>query len=160
MLKKALSRGITGFMFATAINIIICGIAIAAANKPDFLPVFPEFAARFSSEILAVIVQCILIGITSASFGFWSIIMEFDRLGLLVQSILYFVLTAIVWIPVAIVCWGLGTYVSTFISISLSYLIAYIISWAIQYRYCKESVKQINQKLKEMREEEWDTQSN
>jgi len=160
MLKKAMIRGMNSFVYATTINVIICCIVMVLVNKPDFIPMLPEFSARFSSDIFALIVQLILIGITSASFGFWSIIMEFGRISLLVQSILYFILTAIVWVPVAIICWGLGKYVSTFISISLSYLIAYIISWTVQYRSCKESVKQINQKLKEMREEEWDTQLN
>ena len=156
MLKRAIKRGIHSFVNAAAINVIIFAIIMAAVNKPDFVPLLPEYAARFSSDILAMIVQIILIGITSAAFGFWSVIMEHERLSLLIQSILYFILTAAVWIPVAVLCWGLGKYVNSFISISLSYLIGYIISWIVQYRSCKHSLHQINEKLKEMREEEWE----
>lgn len=154
MLKRAVSRGVNSFMYAVAINVVIFCIIIAIVNQPDFLPLLPEYAQMFTSDFLALIVQIILIGLTSASFGFWSIIMEIERISLLVQSILYFVLTAAVWIPVAVLCWGLGTYTQSFISVGLSYLAAYIISWVLQYRYCKESVKQINKKLEEMRNEE------
>lgn len=151
MIKKGISRGINSFLYSIAINVILCIIIMVAVNKPDYIPIVPDYAARFSSGTMALLVQWILIGLTSAAFGFWSIIMEYERIGLLLQSILYFVLTAIVWIPVAIFCWDLGENVYSFISIITSYLISYIITWTIQYRSCKDSIKQINQKLEELR---------
>lgn len=150
MLRKGILRGVNSFFYSIAINVIIGIIIMAAVDKPDFMPIVPDFAARFSSETMALLVQWILIGITSATFGFWSIIMEHERIGLLFQSILYFVLTAIVWIPVAVLCWGLGENISSFITIVTSYLLSYIISWIIQYRNCKDSINQINRKLEEL----------
>lgn len=151
MLKRGLSRGINSFLYAIAINVILSIIIMAAVNKSDFIPILPDFAARFSSGTMALLVQWILIGFTSAAFGFWSIIMEYERISLLLQSILYFVLTAIVWIPVAIVCWDLGEDIFSFITIVTSYLLSYSITWIIQYRNCKDSINQINRKLEELR---------
>ena len=124
---------------------------MAAVNKPDFIPILPDFAARFSSGTMAFLVQWILIGISSSSFGFWSIIMEFERISLLLQSVLYFILTAMVWIPVSVLCWDLGKDIFSFITIVTSYLISYVITWIIQYRNCKDSINQINKKLEELR---------
>ena len=150
MIRNAIQRAITSFAGAIAINIIIGCILIAEVNKPDFLPVLPEFAARFSTPVMGMLIQWLLIGVTSAAFGFWSILFEKASWSMLLQSILYFVLTSIVWIPVAVVCWGLGTYVSSFISVILSYSISYIVVWVVQFRKCKLAVKQINQRLQEL----------
>lgn len=151
MLKKGILRGINSFLYAIAINVILSIIIMAAVNKPDFIPILPDFAARFSSGTMALLVQWILIGISSAAFGFWSIIMEFERISLLLQSVLYFILTAMVWIPVSILCWDLGKNSFSFITIVTSYLVSYVITWIIQYRNCKDSVNQINKKLEELR---------
>lgn len=151
MLKKGILRGINSFLYAIAINVILSVIIMATVNKPDFIPILPDFAARFSSETMALLVQWILIGISSAAFGFWSIIMEFERISLLLQSVLYFLLTAMVWIPVSILCWDLGKDIFSFITIVTSYLISYVITWIIQYRNCKDSINQINKKLEELR---------
>ncbi|WP_455716115.1 DUF3021 domain-containing protein [Anaerosporobacter sp.] len=151
LLKKGIVRGINSFMYSVTINVILSIILIVIVNKPDFLPIVPDYAARFSSGTLALLIQWMLIGLTSAAFGFWSIIMELERMSLLLQSILYFVLTAIVWIPVAIFCWSLGENVFSFITIVTSYVVSYIVTWIIQYRSCRDSIKKINQKLEELR---------
>lgn len=151
MLKKGIVRGINSFLYAIAINVILSVIIMVAVNKPDFIPILPDFAARFSSGTMALLVQTILIGISSAAFGFWSIIMEFERISLLLQSIIYFILTAMVWIPVSVLCWDLGKDIFSFITIVTSYLISYVITWIIQYRNCKDSINQINKKLEELR---------
>lgn len=151
MLKKGIVRGINSFLYAIAINVILSVIIMVAVNKPDFIPILPDFAARFSSGTMALLVQWILIGISSAAFGFWSIIMEFERISLLLQSIIYFILTAMVWIPVSVLCWDLGKDIFSFITIVTSYLISYVITWIIQYRNCKDSINQINKKLEELR---------
>lgn len=151
MLKKGIVRGINSFLYAIAINVILSVIIMVAVNKPDFIPILPYFAARFSSGTMALLVQWILIGISSAAFGFWSIIMEFERISLLLQSIIYFILTAMVWIPVSVLCWDLGKDIFSFITIVTSYLISYVITWIIQYRNCKDSINQINKKLEELR---------
>jgi len=158
MLKNGLVRGINSFVYSIGIFLVLQFMITIVIDKitgrAEFIPVLPEFAAHFANPYVAVYVQTILIGLTSAVFGAGSIIMEIERLSLLFQSLLYFVVTMFVWIPVGCFCWGLHKYPGTMISVSISYLIAYIISWGIQYRQCKKNVDEINQKLLQLREEE------
>ena len=141
-MKKVISRGLSSFSYAITINIVI-GMMIMTC-KPGFVPVMPDYAAHFSSDWMAYMVQVILIGVGSAAFGAGSTIMELERWSLIKQSIVFFIVTACVWIPVAVFCWGLGKYVVTFFTVIASYLVSYVITWMVQYKICKNNIKQIN----------------
>ena len=158
MLKNIFIRGLNSFMYSVGIylilQILITAITQAITGHGEFIPVLPEFAARFTNPYMAVYVQMFLIGLTSVAIGAGSIIMELERLSLLVQSILYMIVTMAVWIPVGCFCWGLHKYPGTMISVSLTYLVAYSISWVFQYRQCKRNIEEINQRLEQIRAEE------
>ncbi len=158
MLKRIFIRGINSFMYAIGIYVVIQTVVVAIVEaitgESGMIPVVPEFAAHFSNSYMAVYTQALLIGLTSAVFGAGSVILELERIGLLVQSVLYFVVTMAVWVPVGCICWGLHKYPTAMISVSLSYVISYSISWAVQYRQCRKNVEKINRKLSQLREEE------
>ncbi len=151
MLKNALIRGINSFMYAVGISTVVQTLVLSLVK--DMNPVLPEFGMHFSNLYLAVLAQNILIGITSAAFGAGSVIMEMERISLVVQSILYFVLTALIWIPVGCICWGLHRYPATMLVMGVSYTVSYVISWMVQFKQCKSNVEQINKKLLELRGE-------
>lgn len=157
MLKNSLVRGLNSFMYSVGIYLILQFVLTIVVGKvtgqAEAIPVLPEFAAHFPSPYIAVYVQTLLIGLTSAVFGAGSIIMELERLSLVMQSVLYFVVTMAVWVPVGCLCWGLHKYPGALVSVGISYLIAYFISWGIQYRQCKKNIREINQKLLQLREE-------
>ena len=158
MLKNSLIRGLNSFMYSVGIFLVIqmvVTLIISPMNGGrEFIPVLPEFAARFINPYIAVYVQLFLVGLTSVAFGAGSIIMELERLSLLAQSIIYMLVTMAVWVPVGCVCWGLHKYPGAMVSVGISYLIAYIVSWVIQYRQCKRNIQKINEKLEEMRAQE------
>lgn len=149
-MKSIISKGLQSLCYAVTINILIGVVLMLAFKNEDFVPVIPEFADRFPSKTMAFGVQCLLIGLTSAAFAAGSGIMEIASWSLVKQSIVYFVVTAAVWLPVSVLCWGFGKYPMTFFSVIGSYLIGYIISWTVQYRICKRNIEQINEKLKEL----------
>lgn len=150
MLKRSLVKGIYSFMFSIGIYVLIqfCIMAFAGGNV-TFLPVLPEFAAHFTNLYTAVYAQSVLIGVISAAFGAGSVIMELEKMNLLLQSFLYFAVTTAVWLPVGCFVWGLHKYPVTMLVLSISYAISYVISWSVQYWLCKKNVDQINQKLLE-----------
>ncbi len=152
MIKRALIRGIRSFICATAINVILAIIIMAFANDPNFVPLVPDYAARFTSVYMALLVQFVLIGLTSAAFGAGSVILEIERWSLLKQSIIYFIVTMLFWLPVSIYCWRIDKYPTAFISIICSYVVSYIITWFLQLSLCKKSVAKINQRLNQMNE--------
>lgn len=158
MIKKSLIRGLNSFMYSVGIylilQILITTVTYAITGNGGFIPVLPEFAARFANPYMAVYVQLFLVGLTSAAFGTGSVIMDMERLSLLAQSLIYLLVTMAVWIPVGCICWGLHKYPAAMISVSISYMVAYFISWVVQYRQCKRNIQEINEKLEEIRAEE------
>lgn len=151
MLKKAWVRGINSFMYAIGISTVIQMILLSVVK--DMGPVLPEFGVHFPNVYMAMLAQYLLVGLISAAFGAGSVIMEFERMSLVMQSILYFVLTSLIWVPVGCICWGLHKYPVTMIAMGVSYTVSYVFSWVLQYRQCKLSVEQINRKLLELKKE-------
>lgn len=149
-MKSTITKALQSFCYAVTINVLIGVVLMLVFKNDNFVPVVPDFAERFPSPTLAFGVQCLLIGLTSAAFAAGSGVMEIASWSLVKQSIIYFVVTAAVWIPVSVLCWGFGKYPVTFFSVTGSYLVGYIISWIVQYRICKRNIQQINEKLKEL----------
>lgn len=152
MVKNAMLRGINSFMYSVGISLMISCLCLLFIDS-DYIPLLPEFIARFDNVTEAFVVQLILIGISSASLGAGSVVMEMERLSLLAQSLIYLAITGFVWVLVGCYCWGLHKYPLTMLGVGLSYIISYAISWMIQYRLCKKSIKEINRKIIELQME-------
>ena len=152
MLKNAIIRGIKSFIYAIAVNVLLALIITSLVNEPGFVPVVPDYAAHFDSNITALLLQFVLVGLTSAAYGAGSVIYELERWSLLRQSVVYFIATTVIWVPVSIFCWGINKYSTAFVSIITSYVSSYVIVWLIQYHLCKKSVSKINQKLIQINE--------
>lgn len=151
MVKNIIVRALNSFMYSVGITVV--GQMLLLSFVDGMAPVLPQFGVLFPNDTVALLAQTMLIGLCSAVFGGGSVIMELERIGLIVQSALYFVLTAAVWVPVACLCWGIHKYLPALLSVSASYLIAYAISWGIQLKQCKKNVAEINLRLTEMRKE-------
>lgn len=147
MIRNAFKRAVTSFCAAVSINVVICTIVLLISKDKQFAPVLPEFAAYFGSKTEAMMVQLVLIGIGSATFAGGTVIFEMERLSMLLQSLIYFIVTALAWVPISCVCWRIHEYPQSFCTVLISYVISYMICWIVQYRLCRESVHQINQKL-------------
>lgn len=145
MIKNILLRAANSFMYSVGISAILQMLLLTFVEGLD--PVLPEFGAHFPDMAQAVLAQCLLIGVGSAAFGAGSVIMELEKIGLIVQSVLYFVLTAAVWIPIACICWGIHKYSSALVTVLVSYMVSYAISWAVQLKICKKNVEEINARL-------------
>lgn len=150
MIKNMIFRGINSFMYSVAITVVFYAAIIGLNLYGGKLPLLPEYMARFESPTMALLTQCLLVGVISAAFGFGSAIMEAEKIGLITQSILYFILTSAVWVPVACFCWGFHKYPGSMIGVTAGYLVSYFISWSVQYRICRKNIEEINQRLQEM----------
>ena len=89
----------------------------------------------------------------SAALGGGSVIMEMERLSLLAQSIIYFVLASVVWISVGCYCWCIYKYPQALASTIISYVVSYVICWVIQYKLCKKNIEEINRRLQDFENE-------
>lgn len=150
MLKSALIRMINSFMYAIGITTVVYFFITAGRG---FVPLLPEYRVRFDNDTQALLVQLVLIGCMSAALGGGSVIMEMERLSLLAQSIIYFVLASVVWISVGCYCWCIYKYPQALASTLISYVVSYVICWVIQYKLCKKNIEQINRHLRDLENE-------
>lgn len=144
-MKNFLIRFINGFCFSIAIVVIVQLIIMV---KTDTINMLPEYMERFDNVVVAYGVQLLLIGFISGVASGGTVIMEWKRPGLVIQSILYLVLMFSTWIPVACYLWGFHKYITSMVSGVLSILVTYGICWGIQYKICKRDVQEINDILK------------
>lgn len=149
-MKNVILRMANGFCYSIAITALVQMFVMLVCKKTILLP---EYAARFDNELAAYTVELLLVGVISAVASGGTVLMELKRPGLVVQSILYFLLMLATWIPVACFLWGFHKYVTSFVSTLLSIVVTYGICWGIHYRLCIRDVKEINERLQEQQNE-------
>lgn len=152
MWKKSVSRGVVSFALCVTVNIIVLMIKTMSTVKmtgdAQAMPeLVPEYAAFFDNPFMALMVQTLLCGLIGFAFGCCSVIMEIAKWSMVRQAVVHFLLTACVWVPVSIFCWGLGRYLISFISVFLSMVFTYTVVWTCQIIICRREVARINAQL-------------
>lgn len=154
MKKTIFTRAMTSFAFSVLVAQVV--MLILDVLIKDYAPLVPAFAQRFSSDTVALSVNNILIGVIGAVFGGASIIFEIEKWSFLKQGILHFLITTAVWLPIAMLLWGLYLYPTAAISTSVSFAVTYGITWVARYLSCKKTIVDINQQLKTIHADEDD----
>lgn len=148
-MKNFVVRFINGFCYSIAISLVVQSVVMITTNTGNMLP---EYVERFDNVLTAYTVQLLLIGVISGFASGGTVIMEWKRPGLVMQSVIYLVFMFATWIPVACYLWGFHKYTTSFVSSILSILVTYGICWGIQYKICRRDVQEINERLKEKQE--------
>lgn len=151
MKKELTKRIIGGFSYAVAINVVVALICILVFKIE---PLVPSYSAYFENKSMALLVQIILTGVISGTFAGGTILFEQAKLGLLLQSLLYFLLTTAVCIPITGFCWGLFVYKTSAIIFLCNYFATYFICWTVAYRNSVKEVREINRRIAEISGEE------
>lgn len=151
MKKELTKRIIDGFSYAAAINVVVALICILVFKEE---PLVPSYSAYFENKSMALLIQIILTGVISGTFAGGTILFEQAKLGLLLQSLLYFLLTTAVCIPITGFCWGLFVYKTSAIIFLCNYIATYFICWTVAYRSSVKEVREINRRIAEISGEE------
>lgn len=151
MKKELTKRIIDGFSYAVAINVVVALICILVFKIE---PLVPSYSAYFENKSMALLVQIILTGVISGTFAGGTILFEQAKLGLLLQSLLYFLLTTAVCIPITGFCWGLFVYKTSALIFLCNYSATYFICWTVAYRNSVKEVREINRRIAEISGEE------
>lgn len=109
----------------------------------------PEYLALFPSETLALEAAVLCHGLIGAAFSAATVIYEKAEIGFLLQNVIYFVATGIVWVPVISFVWQLYRYPEAFFSTIAGFAMTYVIMSVVGYRITKKEVAQINARLAE-----------
>lgn len=151
MKKELTKRIIDGFSYAVAINVVVALICILVFKIE---PLVPSYSAYFENKSMALLVQIILTGVISGTFAGGTILFEQAKLGLLLQSLLYFLLTTAVCIPITGFCWGLFVYKTSALIFLCNYSATYFICWTVAYHSSVKEVREINRRIAEISGEE------
>lgn len=126
------------------VNMLIEIIVKAVTGSEDFSPLSAEFRALFPSESIAIYVNILLYGVIGAAFSGFTFIYEIEKLGYIVQNILYYIATAFVWVPIVILMWQVQRYPQAVILTFGGFLITDIIMTIVGYKMKKQEVDIIN----------------
>jgi len=148
---KILKRAFTSFLYSAVISMVCLLLVEIISTAMGFrvVPMTPEFISYFSSETVALEVDILLYGVFGMAFGGMSFIFEKDKIGFVVQNIIYFVATALVWIPIISFIWQLWRYREAMISTIAGFLLSYLIVTVSTYAHTMKEVEEVNKALME-----------
>ena len=148
MKKKLLLRGLFGFPVGIAISYVITIIVSAIVGKGIYLAVTPQLVSALGNELNAVILQAVLSGLLGAGFAMASVIWELDHWSIAKQSGVYFVVIAVILLPISYVTHWMEHSVAGFLTYFAIFISIFLITWMIQYFIWKNNVKKINESVK------------
>ena len=152
-MKEVLKRGFTSFAlssFAGLLVNLIIDIIMNARGMTGFNSMSPEYVALFPSVTIAAYVNVLLYGIIGVTFAMSALIYEVEKMGFLIQSIIYFIITSAVCVGITMLLWQLHKYPAAFICTLLGYAVTHVIMITLEYRKLKADIKVINELSAEM----------
>ena len=147
MKKEIIKRGLLGIPVGITIGYLMTIINSLIFGNGNYCPVTPELVARMGNEINAVMLQSLLYAVIGFSFASSSVVWNMDSWSMLKQTALYFIINAVVMMPIA---YGLNwmQHNSKGIIIYLAVFTLYFaVIWLVQYFIWKSYLKKMNTKL-------------
>ena len=147
-MKEVLKRGITSFVlssFAGLLVNLIIDIIMNAKGMTGFNSMSPDYVALFPSVTIAAYINVFLYGIIGVTFALSALIYEVEKMGFLIQSIIYFVITSVISVGITMLLWQRHKYPAAFISTLSGYAVTYVIMTVIEYKRLKADIKVINE---------------
>lgn len=147
MVKRFGSSFICTSFFAMLSNLVI-EVIVRMVSGFDYSPITPEYIAMFPSVTVAYGVDILLYGIIGMTFSGCLVVYEQERIGFVFQSIIYCVLTSVVWIPIVTFLWQLWRYPEALIGTIIGFFVTNIIMMIVGYQTTKKSIERVNEALK------------
>ncbi len=148
--KMILKRGAVSFAISAIIGLLVnlmVDVIVNAAGNTGFISISPEARELFPTPAIAAYINVLLYGAIGGTFAIMTFLFEIDRLGFLIQGILYFISTAIVLVVITIFLWQLHRHPQALIPTIAGYAVTYMIMFITQYRELKRNVSDINREL-------------
>ncbi|MCL2620301.1 MAG: DUF3021 domain-containing protein [Defluviitaleaceae bacterium] len=147
MKKKAVLRGLLGVPLGIAMGFVVSIIISLAMGDGYFVPVVPEMAELFTSELNAVMFNVILYAVLGGSFAAASVIWEMEDWSIARQTITHFVISATTMMPVAWFGHWMERTLMGFIIYFAVFILIFAKIWVIQYLIWRKRINGINQKV-------------
>ena len=150
MIKDLFEKGAISFAigsFAGLMVNFIIDLVAHAMGAEQFCSISPDFQALFPTTAMAAYANVLLYGCISAAFAVMTFIYDIERIGFLIQSIIYFLVTGSVCILITTLLWQLHRYPAALICTLAGYAVTHIIMFTVCYRKLKNDIQEINTQL-------------
>jgi len=147
-MKEYLKRGITSFAISSFAGLLVNLTIDLIANltgHTGFVSMSADYIALFPSIVLAAYVNILLYGVIGATFAMTTVVYEIERMGFVIQSIIYFVITSSVCMAITIFLWQLYKYPAAIICTLLGFAVSHVLMITNEYRKLKADIKVINE---------------
>ena len=149
-MKEYLKRAVVSFAISAFCGLVVnllVDVIINATGNEGFVSISPEARSLFPTTAIAAYVNVLLYGLIGATFAGMTFLFDIDRIGFVVQSILYFITTAVVLVGITILLWQLHRHPQALIPTIAGYAVTCLIMGIQQYRELKKNIKEINEEL-------------
>ena len=147
-MKNVLKRGIISFFISSfagvSVNLII-DCCVNANGVKGFISMSPDFVKLFPTPVIAAYVNIILYGFIGFAFSTMTFVYEIEKIGFVIQSIIYFVVTATVCLSITVILWQLHKYPAALAGTLAGYAVTHVIMLIVGYRNLKKDIKEINE---------------
>lgn len=147
MSKKIIGLGFSGFFVGVVIGYAISLIQSAIVGNGNFYPVAPDFMTACGTELSATVIQFFLTGILGVFISISSTLFYTNKLNLLIQTVLHFLITTTATSLVAFICRWIPYSAAGVIIWFAIFFVIYAIIWIAYMIAAKKSIAQINKNL-------------
>lgn len=147
MKKNIVLRGIIGFPIGITIGYLISIFTSLIWADGYYSPCVPELIDVMGNEINAVLLQALLCGLVGVGFSGGSVIWEVERWGIVVQTGVYFAVTALIMMPIAYFMYWMEHSLRGFLSYLGIFVLIFAVVWIVQYMIGRYIVKKLNTNL-------------
>lgn len=144
MKKKILMRGALGLPLGISLGYVITILGSLVWASGYYSPCVPELVDIMGSEISAVVLQTVLCGLLGVVFGASSVIWEIEKWSIAKQTGIYFLVAAVVMMPVAYLSHWMEHSVKGFLKYFGVFTAIFIVIWLVQYVFIRRDVKKMN----------------
>ena len=147
-MREHLKRSLTSFVISAFAGLFINLLIDIFGNMggiQGFISMSPDYTALFPTPVIAAYVNLILYGLIGFVFSFMTTIYDVERIGFVIQSILYFVVTSGVCISITMLLWQLQKYPAAFIGTLSGYAATHVIMFVLAYRKLRIDIREINE---------------
>ena len=147
MKKNIISRSLIGFPIGITIGYLESIFISLIWADGYYYPCAPELIAVMGNEINAVLVQALFCGLVGVGFSGGSVIWEVERWSIVVQTGVYFAVTALIMMPIAYFMYWMEHSLKGFLSYFGIFVLIFAIVWIVQYMIGRYIVKKLNTNL-------------
>jgi len=149
MKKDIIIRFWIGLSFGELIGIIVNVIISLGTGNGEYIAAMPQLVSYFDNEISAVIVQYVLVGAIGVVFAESSMIFNIESWSFLKKCMVHFLISVVFYIPFVYLCYMPQNLKSVIIML-INFVFTYALTWFIQYKVNCNDVKQINERIQEV----------